>query len=300
MKTVFKVVGGLLATLVIVVCIVLVAGNVMASRKMQRIVEVAVTPLAKADDEAAKALGKYLFSSRGCSECHGANGAGKVMIDAPDGMFVKTPNITSAGSATAKYQDADWIKAIRHGVKPDGRPLMIMPSEDYARMSDPDLAALVAYVRGLPETNGSAAEVRLPLIVKTLYGLGAIEDAAQKIDHSLPVAQPIAVGPTAEYGKYVANMCAGCHGPQFSGGKIPGGPPHWPAAANLTPGAGSAMPRYDNAEKFAAMLRTGKRPDGSAVDPAMPFESLAALNETDVAALYAFIKTLPPVAAGNR
>jgi hypothetical protein len=48
------------------------------------------------------------------------------------------------------------------------------------------------------------------------------------------------------------------------------------------------------------MLRTGKRPDGSAVDRAMPFETLRALNDVDVEALHAFLTTLPPRTYGRR
>jgi mono/diheme cytochrome c family protein len=98
----------------------------------------------------------------------------------------------------------------------------------------------------------------------------------------------------------VANTCIGCHGPGLGGGKVPGGPPQWPAAANLTPGKGSVMPNYPTVAPFRAMLRTGLRPDGSAVNRAMPFESLREMNDTDVDALYLFLKTVPPRDAGTR
>jgi cytochrome c553 len=94
-------------------------------------------------------------------------------------------------------------------------------------------------------------------------------------------------------------MCLGCHGPGLSGGKIPGGPPQWPAAANLTPGEGSVMGRYPDAASFLAMLRSGKRPDGSAIQ-VMPFESLAKMSDVDAQALYAYLKTVPARAAGQR
>ena len=106
-------------------------------------------------------------------------------------------------------------------------------------------------------------------------------------------------GVTVEHGKYVANMCIGCHGEHLSGGKIPGGPPDWPAAANLTPGGGSAMLHYPDAKAFAAMLKSGKRPDGSAI-AVMPFESLREMNDIDVAALHLYLKRLSPRPAGGR
>jgi hypothetical protein len=48
------------------------------------------------------------------------------------------------------------------------------------------------------------------------------------------------------------------------------------------------------------MLRTGQRPDGIAVSKVMPFETPANLDDTDVGALYVYLKTLPPRAAGGR
>lgn len=275
-----------------------VAGYQLAERKMARHVEVNPKPVAYVDDAASLARGKYLFESRGCVDCHGANGGGRTFVKNDSGLHIAGPNITP-GSAVARYQPVDWVRTLRHGVKPDGRPVMIMPSEDYNRFTDADLAALVAYVRSLPAQGGGATVMELPPPVRIAYGFGAIKDAADKIDHSLPPQQPVPAAVNAQHGAYVANMCIGCHGEHLSGGKIPGGPPDWPAAANLTPGEGSAMARYKDAAAFMAMLGSGKRPDGSAI-AVMPFESLAKLDEVDAQALYAFLKTVPARAAGNR
>ena len=141
--------------------------------------------------------------------------------------------------------------------------------------------------------------MNLPLPVRVLYGFGQIQDAAAKIDHGLPPSQPVTEAVSAEHGAYVANACIGCHGATLAGGKIPGGPPDWPPAANLTPGAGSAMVRYPDAAAFAAMLRSGKRPDGSAVSTAMPFASMRELSSTDIQALYLHLQRLKPLAAGE-
>lgn len=272
----------------------------LGERKMQRQVEVAAYPLALASDAASLERGRYLYASRGCAECHAPSGAGREFINDGKGMRVKSPNISpGAGSVVATYTVQDWERAIRHGVKPNGRPLMIMPSQDYNRLTDEDTAALVAYVRQLPPATGTAAVIELPTLLRALYGVGVVPDAAGRINHQLAPAKPVAAGVTTAHGGYVANMCVGCHGDKLSGGKIAGGPPDWPAAANLTPGEGSAMPRYANSEQFAAMLRTGKRPDGSAVSLVMPFESLGALNDIDVQALYLHLKALPSRPAGQ-
>jgi mono/diheme cytochrome c family protein len=285
------------------VVVVLVAGAAavgyqLAERKMTRKVEVAITTVPYATDAQWLERGKYLFESRGCVECHGANGGGRVFLDNGKGLRIAGPNIT-AGGVTARYQPQDWVRTLRHGVKPNGQPLMVMPSEDFNRLTDQDLASLVAYVRSLEARQGGAAVIEFPLPVRVLYGFGAIQDAAAKIDHSLPPAQPVPAAVNAQHGAYVANICIGCHGEHLSGGKIPGGPPDWPPAANITPGANSAMARYPDPAAFVAMLRSGKRPDGTAIR-VMPFGSLSKLNDVDAQALYAYLKTVAPRAAGQR
>ena len=272
----------------------------LGQRKLERTVDVRVVPVAYARDAGVLRVGKYLFESRGCGECHGDDGRGIVFID-KGGLYVKSPNITRGpGGVVSDYNEGDWVRAIRHGVNPRGHALLIMPGQDYNRLNDADFAALVSYVRNLPPVAGESAVIRLPLVVKTLYGLGVIKDSSEKIDHRKPPSPPVAVAATVEHGGYVAQMCVGCHGPELSGGPIPGGPPDWPPAANLTPGADSSMTRYDTAAKFVAMMRTGKRPDGSEVSKVMPFMSLRNINDTDLNAMYAYLQNLAPRKAGER
>ena len=279
--------------LVAAVGVAFVAAAQLGQRKLDRRIEVAVAPVAYQDGTAVVERGRYLFASRGCADCHGADGGGRVVIEDGKGMRIRAPNIAAGAAAVASYTPVDWVRTIRHGVKPNGRPLMIMPSEDWNRLTDADVAALVAYTRQLPPAKGGGAEVSLPMPLKALYAVGLLRDAAEKIDHSLPPAQPVAEGITAEHGAYVANGCIGCHGAKLTGGKIPGTPPDWPPAARLRPGEGNAMERYPTAESFAAMLKTGKRPDGSTVSPVMPFAALGAMSDVDVRALYLHLRALP-------
>ena len=270
------------------------AGLQMAEGRMHRKVDVQVQPVAFTTDAAAVERGRYLFASRGCVDCHGANGGGRTFVDDGAGLKIHGPNITTGtAGVVASYQPQDWVRTIRHGVAPDGRPLMVMPSEDYNRFTDQDLAALVAFVRSLPPVAGEPAVVQLPLPARVMYGFGAIQDAAAKIDHTLPPATPVAEGVNVAHGAYVANMCLGCHGAQLAGGRIPGGPPDWPAAPNLTPGAGTVMVNYREADAMLRLFRSGKRHDGSAVQ-VMPFESLREMNETDVRALHLYLQGLQP------
>lgn len=281
----------------------LAAGGVswLADRKMHRLVALPPLQVTFAPADGQLEHGEYLFKTRGCMECHGADGAGHVFIDdKASGLRVRAPNITAGGASPARdYTDADWVRAVRHGVKPSGEPVMIMPSEEYARTTDADIASIVAYVRSLAPANTAGAEFSLPLPVKALYVFGVIKDSAEKIDHTAAAPAAVPDDPLAR-GQYVAQGCTGCHGPLFSGGKIPGAPPSWPEAANLTAATDSGMAHYTSAEQFRTMLRTGKRPDGSAVSDVMPFKSLAYMNDAELDALFVFLKSLDARPFGQR
>jgi mono/diheme cytochrome c family protein len=287
------------ASLAAVAAATVATGHALATQKMNRTVSVRVAAVPIPTDAAGVERGGYLYASRGCGDCHGSDGSGRTFID-NGSLRIAGPHISpGAGSVTAAYRPEDWVRTIRHGVKPDGRPAMIMPSEDYNRLTDADLGAMVAYLRQMPATGGGAAVLELPLPLRMLYAFGLVQDAAEKIDHSLPPPQPVPEGPTVEHGRYVAGMCIGCHGEQLSGGRIPGSPPDWPAAANLTPGSGSAMAGYTDAADFARMMKTGQRRDGSKI-AVMPFEALSKMNDNDLQGLYAYLRTLPARPAGGR
>lgn len=286
----------LVAALAVAVTLLVANGH----RKAERRVELRVDSLPERGDAAAIERGAYLFRSRGCTDCHGKDGGGRTFVDDGKGLRLHAPNITPArSSVVASYRMDDWDRTIRHGVAPGGRPLLIMPSEDYNRLTNDDFTALVAYLRQMPAAEGGKADVRLPMIVRALYGAGVVRDAAEKIDHSLAPSTPVAEAATPEHGAYVANACIGCHGAGLSGGRIPGAPPEWPAAANLTPGEGSVMVRYVDAKSFVAMMRSGQRPDGSAVSTVMPFGALSEMSDVDLEAIYQHLKRVAPRAAGS-
>ena len=60
------------------------------------------------------------------------------------------------------------------------------------------------------------------------------------------------------------------------------------------------MVRYPSPQSFMTMLRSGLRPDGSAISSVMPFGSLRQMNEVDVFALHAYLQALPARRAGQR
>ncbi|TSA13721.1 MAG: cytochrome c [Betaproteobacteria bacterium] len=286
---------GVLAVLILALGIgaLIAAGLILGEQRIARRIDIVVAPVPLRDDAAAVERGRYLYQSRGCIDCHGANGGGATLAeDDAKGLKLAGPNLTAGNPRMASYQPVDWVRSVRHGVGTDGRALRLMPSEDYNRLTDDDLASIVAYVRQLAAQPGrEQGVIRLPLPGRVMYGLGRIPEAVTKIDHSLPPAKPVAEGVSIEHGRYVAQMCAGCHGARLQGGNIAGAPPDWPPAARLAPGEGSAMPRYKDADAFVAMMRSGKRADGSAI-AVMPFASLKTMSDTDLRALHLYLAQL--------
>jgi mono/diheme cytochrome c family protein len=93
------------------------------------------------------------------------------------------------------------------------------------------------------------------------------------------------IGVTLEYGRYLGTSCIGCHGATLSGGRIPGVPPDWPAASNLTPAPGAAIARWSDTE-FAKTMRTGTTPEGRMLDQKyMPWRMLGKMTDEEMQAL---------------
>ena len=109
-------------------------------------------------------------------------------------------------------------------------------------------------------------------------------------------------------GRYLATImdCHGCHTPMGPQGPDMTKALHGANYGFHIPGLGIFVPpnlTSDKetglggwtAEEIGAALTTGVRPDGRILAPIMPYMSYAALTPEDLAALVAFLQTLPPV-----
>jgi mono/diheme cytochrome c family protein len=298
MKKILKWVGLALLGLVGLIAVGAVVVYLASRAKQGKVYTVAVRPVAIPTDPGAIARGRHLALSRGCVDCHGQDFAGAKVIE--DGAMgrVYGRNLTSGEGGLKGYTDEDWVRAIRHGIARDGHGVFLMPSEEYSHLGDADVGALVAFMKSLPPVDRPSVPVSLGPISRLLLTIGKMKLAAEVIDHANLRPPDVTPGATAEYGRYLAVACIGCHGPNYSGGKIAIGPPNWPPARNLTPHPSGELARWTQADFFRA-IREGKRPDGSVVDPVMP-RGFAAMNDTELGALWAFLQTLPPVPTGVR
>jgi mono/diheme cytochrome c family protein len=299
MRKLLKILAWAFGGLVAVIVVAAVVMSSKASAALKQNYAVTVRPIAIPTGPEAITRGQHLARSRGCTECHGADfGGAKVVEDGAMGRWYG-PNLTAGeGIRAGKFNNDDWVRAIRHGVGPDGRPLFLMPSEEYQHLSDEDLGDVIAYAKSVPPVNRASVPIELGPIAKMLVATGKMKLPASIIDHANVRPPSIRKAVSLDYGRYISVGCVGCHGPNFSGGKIEIGPPDWPPAANLTPHADSRLPKWSEGD-FITVIRTGKRPDGSETNSVMP-RAFGNMDDTELKALWMYLKSLPAVVTGAR
>ena len=231
-----------------------------------------------------------------CAECHGADFGGGTMIDDPAIGLVQGPNLTlGQGGVTADYSPADWDRIVRHGVKPDGRS-SLMPAVDFIKMSDRELGDIVSYIRSLPPVDREVPAPSYGPLGTVLIATGEIQVTQEWLDNAEQPHPPLPppVAPDATYGAHIGQVCAGCHGVDFSGGPIPGAPPHWAPAANITPHE-RALGRY-SFEDFQTLIAEGTKPDGTPVKEPMTFVTGVAYTDVELRAMWEYLQTVDAVA----
>jgi mono/diheme cytochrome c family protein len=247
-------------------------------------------------DAKTLARGRYLVEANtGCIDCHGGNLGGQPFADVPP-FLLNASNLTGGeGGIGSQYSDADWVRAIRYAVRPDGKPMLFMPSQGFSQLSEEDLAAIIAYIKSVPPVDNQPGDSSLRPLGRILLLAGEYTLPAEGIDVVPIKASTPAAGRTAEYGGYLVAIgnCRECHGSALSGA-----PPLEPgglSAANLTP-AGQLQNWSE--EEFIHAMRTGQRPDGAFLSNEMPWRVLARQTDDDLAAIFRYLRLLPPLPFG--
>lgn len=280
--------GGLVALAVVVVG----ALYAISARKLSaKHAAPAETELVIPTDSASIARGAHLIASRPCGQCHGEDLGGKVIADAGPFALLAAPNLTRGrGGPNPPLTDVEWERAIRHGIRRDGTPLIFMPSDAFHAITDEAMAPMIAYLKQAPPVDREVERVKLRIIGRTLLGVGQFKTAAQLSPTTAHVAS-VDTTPGAVYGRYLVttNGCHGCHGESFSGGAAlgPGGKP----ASNLTP---TGIGHYTE-DDFKRTLRTGERPRGAgALSEEMPWKFYGKMSDGELQSIYVYLKTVPP------
>jgi cytochrome c553 len=281
-------------TMWLVVMVLLAAGASIAyvyfatNREMTRVYQVNVPALVIPTDAASIARGKYIAERVSmCTECHSEDLGGKVVEDSfAMGRFV-APNLTRGrGGLGAQYTDQDFIRALLHGVRPDGRTLRFMPSADY-HFTEAAISALIAYLKTVPSVDRELPSLSVGPMARALSLFAGFPlTPASKIDHaSVAFQAEDDLTDAVSAGAELVSMagCKGCHGPDLTGG---GGPP--PGASHTkTVGIGAWT-----LEDFVTALRTHKRPNGSLISETMP-PGYGQMSDVDLHRIFEYLKTVP-------
>ena len=286
MRKFLKWLGISLATLVGAVLVAAAVLVFLGGRKLSAVRTVDAEPVAVPGDPAAIERGAHLARTR-CVFCHGDDLGGKKFIDDASFMVLNAPNLTRGpGGVGGTYSDdAAWVRAIRHGVNPHGRALIIMPAEVYYFLSDGDLGDLIAYLKSLPPVDRSWNAPQPGLVAKALFGAGKLDImlAYLTTDHQAPRPAKPEAGATVATGEYIVRTfgCRNCHGAELSGQQDPGNPAV--VAPNITPGGSIAEWSEDD---FRTMIQEQESKD-------MPWVMLRNMTEDEQRALYRYLKSLP-------
>ena len=295
-------IGYVVGTLVVLV--IMLSGFVVykTNSMMTKKYATAPHPITVVSDSVALARGEHLVTVIGkCTNCHTANLGGKIFIDDAGGLGqVVAPNLTrGAGGVGNLLSDDRMAHAIRRGIKHDSTTALVMPADDYQYFSDEDVAAVIAYVRSLPPVDHQLPMTKLGPLGRALSVAGQLPIfMAEQVDPNMTFVKTVVPDSSIAYGDYLAHTggCTGCHGPTLSGGKIPGTPPEWPSAANITP---TGVSKYTD-EQIENILRTGKRPDGTSVNDIMPWKYTTNMTPLEMRATLKYLRTVKPKAFGGR
>jgi mono/diheme cytochrome c family protein len=295
-KRVLRWIGFLLVVLVAVAAVGALITVVASNRAIDE--RVAVVPPLPVLGQGSVERGKHLYTAvANCIGCHGSDGGGGPFITDAVMAVLNAPNLTRGpGGVGTLYSDADFDRAIRRGIRPDGTRLLIMPSWGYAALSDSDAASIVAYVRTLPAVDRANPRVRLGPVGRVLVVTHKLRMDATRIADEGPPPPPPPPMMVAEYGKYLARIgvCMSCHGTHLSGGHLEG-PPDAPPASNLTPtGIGTW-----SAPMFMITLTKGRDPSGHELHPFMPWRTISQMTDNELEAIYEYLKTVPPRETGS-
>lgn len=297
MRIAAKILAGIVGLIILAVA----GAYGLGSRKLGKHFTVAEAAPSIPSDSASIERGHHFATAISkCVMCHGDNLSGRLFGDNRAVGTLSSANLTRGkGARGAILTDAQIVNAIRHGVSGDGRSLLIMPSKMYNRLSDEDVADIVAYIRSVPPVDSARPATKPGPLLHILVGTvaGGMQSATG-VDHSAPHPAAPTSGPTAEYGSYLVVVagCKFCHGAGLSGGPLQEGPPGSPPAANLTP---EGLKAYDEAKFFRA-LREGIRPSGVPINPEfMPWKLTKLMTDDEIRAVWKYLQTVPPKPYGN-
>jgi mono/diheme cytochrome c family protein len=252
--------------------------------------------------------GRYLVDTvMTCHNCHtpmGPNGpqfdrplSGGLRFDEP-AFDVTASNITpDRETGIGNWSDAEIKTALQEGTRPAGHHLApIMPSGFYKILTPGDLDGIVAYLRSLPAVSNTVPGP----VYKQALAYQVFPGAENPMSES-------DFGDTLKRGFYLVTIahCMECHTPfgppgtgiDFKtslgkGGREFPGPWGVSTSSNITSSKSAGIGDWSDAEIKRAITQ-GVRRDGTKLKPPMGYRYYAKMNDGDVDAMIAYLRTLP-------
>ncbi len=191
----------------------------MSWRRLTRVHAVTIiVPQAIPTDTASIARGQHLAHAVASCSCHGPDW--RPDASRADLGTLAGPNDARRRPPGRTFADADWVELPRRACEP-AHPLLVMPSEAFAFMSEADLAALIAYLKQLPPVDRAMPAQPLGPLGRALLVSDDCPSWSRRRRRRCRTRRQ-SLGPTAEYRRYLAGFsgCLGCHGPGLSGGHV--------------------------------------------------------------------------------
>lgn len=290
LKKILKITGIVLGVIVVLVLGFYLKVYIATDSRMNTVYSVTPEELVIPTDSATIAYGQRLITTKGCNDCHGQDLGGRVFIDDPALGFIVARNLTRGqGGLPADHEVSDWVLALKHGLRKDGKPLLIMPAHEYTLLSEGDMKAIIAYCMQVAAVDRELPSSSVGPLGRILTDLGQLPLLpAEMIDHTRKLSQDLTPATTAEYGKYLSIACQGCHRENMKGGDPIA--PGFPVVADIS---STGNPGKWTDEQFIQTLRTGHTPEGKRLDPKdMPWTMTKAYTDVELKALHLYLRTM--------
>ena len=294
MKKVFKWIGIGLGSLVGLVLLVAIVMFFIGNARLNKAYDFPSSNLVLPTDVASLEFGKHRAEVL-CASCHGADLSGiENWFSAGPLGTIDSANLTSGDGGFGREATSveDYVRAVRHGIDPEGKPIFMPAVVSTANLSDEDLVAIIAYVKSVPPVDHVTNGQNFTPLAKIMLAAGMLGQLpVESVSHATQVAAP-AKGVNKEYGEYMVNTndCRICHGPNLNGGPFPD-PTIQKISPNLTPGGEIAFWTED---QFIATLRTGTTPGGQNLDnDFMAWKDYSKFYDDELKAIWLYLQSLP-------
>ncbi len=294
MKKIFKWIGIVLGSLIGLILIVALILFLIGNARLNKTYDFPPSDLTIPTDAASIAHGEHIAKTL-CEGCHSPDlsGINNWFEGGPLGT-IDSANLTSGeGGVGQTFTDEDFVRAIRHGIDPKGKPTFMPAVVSTAHLSDEDLAAVIAYVKSVPPVDHITYGKQFTPLAKILFATGMLPALpAEVVSHETHVTAP-APGVTVEYGSYLVDThdCHICHGQNMNGGKFPD-----PTKKIITPNLTRSgdLSTWSEAD-FVNTLKTGVTPHGHQLTDDMPWKDFRYMTDDELKAIWAYLNSLPPM-----